>query len=92
MSRLMTGSGKFVSVVSEYSSAQQPTADIVDPNVKLAKDTNSTNGDNPPLDVIPPTPKNPDARPMFIQYAEEYFGKYWVLTLVLLIIVLFRKK
>lgn len=92
MSRLMTGSGKFVSVVSEYSSAQQPTAGLIEPDVKLAKEINNTNGDNPPLDVIPPTPENPDARPKFIQYAEEYFGRYWIVTLVMLIIVLFRKK
>lgn len=85
MSRYMTGSGKFVPVVSEYSLAQQLPG-YRDPDLK------TTNGDNPPLDVIPPTPENPDARPKFIQYAEEYFGRYWIVTLVLLIIVLFRKK
>lgn len=86
MSRLMTGSGKFVSAVSEYDSAQQDIKAVY-LGVKPAM-----TGDETPIDEIPSVPENPDVRPKFIRIAEEYFGRYWIVTLVLLIIVLFRKK
>lgn len=87
MSRFMTGSGKFVPVVSDYNSTlDAPAQEATDYKLKTPPEKEE------PLDVIPPTPENPDARPKFIQYAEEYFGRYWIVTLVLLIIVLFRKK
>ena len=77
----MTGSGKFISSISNYESKQENN--VVSETV-MTKEEETI--------VIPEVPANPDSRPMIIQYAEKYFGKYWFVTLVLLVILLFRKK
>lgn len=77
----MTGSGKFIPSVSNYESKQEN---------REVSETVMTKEEE--AIVIPEVPANPDARPMIIQYAEKYFGKYWFVTLVLLVILLFRKK
>lgn len=83
MSKLMTGSGKFVSSVSNYEIKQE--------DLEVSETVMTKDDVNLALD-IPEVPKNPDARPVLIQYAEEYFGKFWFVTLVLLAVLLFRKK
>lgn len=81
MSKLMTGSGKFVSSVSNYEIKQE--------DLEVSETVMTKDDVNLALD-IPEVPKNPDARPVLIQYAEEYFGKFWFVTLVLLVVLLFR--
>ena len=81
MSKLMTGSGKFVSSVSNYEIKQE---DLEVSETVMTKDDVDLALD------IPEVPKNPDARPVLIQYAEEYFGKCWFVTLALLVVLLFR--
>lgn len=41
---------------------------------------------------IPPVPENPDRRPVLIQYMESWFGKYWLVTLLVILYLLLRKK
>ncbi len=80
MSGYTNESGKFVAAVSTYAQTQEPEPHL-DGTVRTVYE-----------DIIPQVPDNPDARPQLIQYAEEYFGKYWFVTLVLILFLLFRRK
>ena len=83
MSKLMTGSGKFVPSVSNYAANAQEDIEVSETVMtKEIKEEEAI--------VIPEVPASPDARPVIIQYAEEYFGKYWFVTLALLVVLLFR--
>lgn len=70
-------SGKFVASVSTYVQSQD---DLKADETVLTR-----------LE-IPELIENPDKRPVFIQYAEEYFGKYWMITLILIFVLVFRGK
>lgn len=84
MSKLITGSGKFIPSVSNYESKQE--------NHEVSETVMTKETKEEEAIVIPEVPANPDARPVIIQYAEEYFGRYWFVTLALLVVLLFRKK
>ncbi|MBR4155554.1 MAG: hypothetical protein IKU01_02465 [Bacteroidales bacterium] len=81
MSRFSTGSGKFVPVISTYVQTQKAEAELGEDVKTIHEDV-----------IIPQVPANPDARPKLIQYAEEYFGRYWFVTLAVLLVLLFRRK
>lgn len=89
MSRIMLGSGKFVEPISGFSDhKEKPEEKVLD---MIPED--GTEDEKPdPTVKIPPVPEDPDMRPKIIRYAEEYFGRYWIVTLVLLLVILFRKK
>lgn len=83
MSSRMYGSGKFVSPVSH--AAPSPTV-TVEPGISSDQGKNVDIGR---YHEVPPVPK---ASPAFIQYAEKYFGKYWFVTLLVLLFLLFHQK
>lgn len=57
----------------------------------MLKKDNDTGEDTDKV-LIPEIPANPDTRPKIIRYAEEYFGKYWFVVLLLILYLLLRKK
>lgn len=105
MSRVMYGSGKFVPSDPEYSHIASssikkslkfdvpltgwppPVQPILEEKLSLEGDRESDKHVN-----IPEVPENPDKRPLFLQYAEEYFGRYWFVSVVIVLYLLFRKK
>lgn len=86
---IIVGSGKFVTpagVRVSYASSSPSPEEVLNNDV-------STEADDISPDVakdIPPLPTN--QRHKFIRLAEEYFGKYWFFTLIVILILLIRNK
>ncbi|MBQ3594927.1 MAG: hypothetical protein II981_05920 [Bacteroidales bacterium] len=95
MSRVMYGSGKFVSPEPEYShkssdhvSGVKEADGLLNPGL-----TGPSGGGDPEKRMdIPEVPENPDKRPLLVQYIEEYFGKYWFVSVALILVLLLRRK
>lgn len=91
MGRDMYGSGKFIDMVSNYAMSEVPDNGLTHNDVNYHPSSMDST-EREISEQIPPVPQNPDSRHVIVRYAEEYFGKYWFVTLGLVLILLFYLK